>query len=137
MPEIARSLLADAVYLENDGITIDGVSFWGSPYTPEFMNWAFMYPRSGAGKRIWDLIPSPLDVLITHGPPRGILEKAISNDSIANHFDLRSSASYSIRACRYVLCLTRGGCSGSFLGIESGSSPAEAPAQGRVAATEP
>jgi hypothetical protein len=65
------------------------------------------------------------------------IEKAISNDPIANHFDLRSSTSYSIRACRYVLCVTRGGCSGSFLGIESGSNPAEAPAQGRVAATEP
>lgn len=75
MPEIARGLLTDAVYLENDGITMDGVSFWASPYTPEFMNWAFMYPRGDAGKRIWDLIPSPLDVLITHGPPHGILDQ--------------------------------------------------------------
>ena len=76
MPEIARGLLADAVYFENDGITIDGVSFWGSPHTPEFLNWAFMYPRGGAAKRYWDQIPNGLDVLITHGPPRGILDQA-------------------------------------------------------------
>jgi Icc-related predicted phosphoesterase len=75
MPEMARGLLTNAIYLENDGITIDGVSFWGSPYTPEFMNWAFMYPRGGAAKRYWDQIPNGLDVLITHGPPRGILDQ--------------------------------------------------------------
>jgi len=74
-PAIARSLLEDAIYLENDGITIDGVSFWGSPYTPEFMNWAFMYPRGAAAKRYWDQIPNGLDVLITHGPPLGILDQ--------------------------------------------------------------
>jgi predicted phosphohydrolase len=75
MPEVARGFLTDAIYLENDGATIDGVSFWASPYTPEFMNWAFMYPRGGAGRRYWDEIPPGLDVLITHGPPYGILDQ--------------------------------------------------------------
>jgi hypothetical protein len=55
-------------------VTIDGVSFRASPYTPEFMNWAFMYPR-GAAARYWDQIPYGLDVLITHGPPFGILDR--------------------------------------------------------------
>ena len=77
MPEVARGLLTNAIYLENDGITIDGVSFWGSPYTPEFMNWAFMYPRGPAAKRYWDQIPNGLDLLITHGPPRGILDQVV------------------------------------------------------------
>jgi len=75
MSEIARGLLTDAIYLENDGFTIDGVSFWASPYTPEYLNWAFMYPRGGAAKRYWDQMPYELDVLITHGPPRGILDQ--------------------------------------------------------------
>jgi Icc-related predicted phosphoesterase len=73
-PEPARRLLTNATYLESAGVTIDGVSFWASPYTPEFMNWAFMYPR-GAGTRYWDQIPYDLDVLITHGPPFGILDQ--------------------------------------------------------------
>jgi Icc-related predicted phosphoesterase len=33
-----------------------------------------MYPR-GTGARYWDLIPDSLDVLITHGPPFGILDQ--------------------------------------------------------------
>ncbi len=71
----ARSLLTNAIYLENSGVIIDGVSFWASPYTPEFLNWAFMYPRGPAAKRYWDQIPYDLDVLITHGPPFGILDR--------------------------------------------------------------
>src|ERR1039458_2425934 len=65
-PNIVRPLLTNAIYLENTGITIDGVSFWGSPYTPEFLNWSFMYSR-GTGGQYWDQIPRGLDVLITHG----------------------------------------------------------------------
>ena len=72
---MARELLSDATYLENTGVTIDGVSFWGSPYTPEFLNWAFMYPRGRAANQYWDQIPAGLDVLITHGPPYGILDQ--------------------------------------------------------------
>jgi 3',5'-cyclic AMP phosphodiesterase CpdA len=74
-PQQARSLLTNALYLENAGVTIGNVSFWGSPYTPEFLNWAFMYPRGSAAKRYWDQIPYNLDVLITHGPPFGILDQ--------------------------------------------------------------
>jgi len=75
MPEFARKYLTNATYLENTGVKIDGVSFWGSPYTPEFLNWAFMYPRGGAARQYWDQIPYDLDVLITHGPPFGILDQ--------------------------------------------------------------
>lgn len=76
-PQQARSLLTNAIFLENTGVTIDNVSFWGSPYTPEFQDWAFMYPR-GSGGKYWDKIPYNLDVLITHGPPYGILDQAVS-----------------------------------------------------------
>jgi len=75
MPELARQFLTNAINLENTGVTIDGVSFWGSPYTPEFLNWAFMYPRGPAARQYWDQIPHDLDVLITHGPPFGILDQ--------------------------------------------------------------
>lgn len=71
----ARELLSNATYLENTGVTIGGVSFWGSPYTPEFLNWAFMYRRGEEANQYWDQIPAGLDVLITHGPPYGILDQ--------------------------------------------------------------
>jgi len=72
---LARELLTDATYLENTGVSICGISFWGSPYTPEFLNWAFMYRRGAEAERIWAQIPTGLDVLITHGPPYGILDQ--------------------------------------------------------------
>jgi len=74
-PEQARALITNATYLENTGVTISGVSFWGSPYTPEFLNWAFMYSRGTAAERYWNQIPAGLDVLVTHGPPLGILDQ--------------------------------------------------------------
>lgn len=74
-PEQARALLTNAIYLENSGASIGDASFWGSPYTPEFLNWAFMYPRGAAAREYWDQIPDGLDVLITHGPPFGVLDQ--------------------------------------------------------------
>jgi Icc-related predicted phosphoesterase len=61
-------------YLENSGITIDGKTFYGSPVQPEFCNWAFNVARGPAIKRYWDAIPDVVDVLITHGPPMGVLD---------------------------------------------------------------
>jgi Icc-related predicted phosphoesterase len=61
-------------YLEDSGVTIDGVKFWGSPWTPMFYNWAFMKEDHELAE-VWAKIPTDTDVLITHGPPRGILDK--------------------------------------------------------------
>lgn len=56
-------------YLEDSGITLDGINIWGSPYTPEFYAWAFMKKRGEELKKHWEKIPEGLDVLLTHGPP--------------------------------------------------------------------
>jgi len=63
-------------YLEDYGTSIDGVKLWGSPWQPEFMDWAYNLPRKGNElKEKWDLIPEDTDILITHGPPHGYLDK--------------------------------------------------------------
>lgn len=59
--------------LNNTPLTIDGVTFWGSPYTPPFMNWAFMKTEQEL-RDVFAKIPPKTDVLITHGPPSGILD---------------------------------------------------------------
>ena len=64
----------EITYLEDTGIEIDGVKFWGSPWTPKFMNFHFMVQRGEQARRRWDLIPDNTDILITHGPPIGILD---------------------------------------------------------------
>jgi Icc-related predicted phosphoesterase len=70
--EAVRSLTA-ATYLQDEFIEIDGIKFYGSPWTPPFYDWAFMKGGPEARER-WDLIPEGLDVLITHGPPLNILD---------------------------------------------------------------
>jgi Icc-related predicted phosphoesterase len=59
-------------YLEDEAVTIDGVRFYGSPWQPEFMDWAFNLPRGEALAAVWAKIPVGVDVLVTHGPPAGI-----------------------------------------------------------------
>lgn len=62
-------------YLEDDALTLEGVKFYGSPWQPEFMNWAYNLPINGdALHQAWLAIPDDTQVLITHGPAFGHLD---------------------------------------------------------------
>ena len=61
------------IYLENEGIEIEGLKIWGSPYSPTFGNWYFMKSRDKM-HRVWENIPENTDILITHTPPKGCLD---------------------------------------------------------------
>ena len=54
-------------YLNNASAVIDDIKFYGSPYSNEFFNWAFMGSEVELSK-IWAQIPLDTNVLITHGP---------------------------------------------------------------------
>jgi len=61
-------------YLENTHITIEGIKIFGSPYTPQFGNWSFMKERHKLD-RMWDkAIDDDSDIIVVHGPPKGILD---------------------------------------------------------------
>lgn len=60
-------------YLEDSGMEFEGLKIWGSPWTPPFCDWHFMLPEEKL-KEKYDMIPFDTDILITHGPPRGILD---------------------------------------------------------------
>lgn len=68
----------DVIYLNDSGVIIvhEGRSFrvWGSPVQPAFCNWAFNRSRGAEIKQHWDKIPDGADILVTHGPPHGILD---------------------------------------------------------------
>lgn len=70
---------AGIIYLENASTTIDGVKFWGSPITPTFGDWAFMKRREKIG-RVWDTIPEDTDVIIVHGPPKGVRDLSFDRE---------------------------------------------------------
>lgn len=78
----APSWIPAATYLQDSGVTIDGVKFWGSPWQPEFLDWAFNLPRGKSLREKWDLIPDDTDVLLTHGPPAGILDNTARGERV-------------------------------------------------------
>ena len=56
----------------------DMIKIWGSPWQPEFYNWAFNLPRKGEELREkWNLIPTDVDILVTHGPAYGYVDRVI------------------------------------------------------------
>jgi len=80
--EASREILTNAIYLQDESITIENIRFYGSPWQPMFYDWAFNLPRGKALKQKWDLIPENTDVLITHGPAKGILDQTIQGDHV-------------------------------------------------------
>lgn len=85
-PEMCKELLEfydKVTYLEDNMVVIGddyqtAVKVWGSPWQPEFYNWAYNLPRKGEElKNKWELIPSDIDILITHGPAFGKVDKVI------------------------------------------------------------
>lgn len=66
------------IYLQDQTayLDIDGrrILVYGSPWQPEFGNWAFNLKRGVELKKKWDKIPTGINILITHGPPAGILD---------------------------------------------------------------
>ena len=61
-------------FLIDDGLTIQNTNFYGSPLTPTFgMGWAYNVARHKLYD-YWQNIPATTNLLITHGPPKGILD---------------------------------------------------------------
>lgn len=67
LSDIGITLLIDR------GIEIDGIEFYGIPWTPQFGNWAYMTDKTKL-REIWNTVPRSTDVLISHGPPLGVLD---------------------------------------------------------------
>jgi len=70
------------IYLQDSEAIIDGIKFYGSPYSNEFFDWAFMEEEVALSK-IWAKIPEDTNVLITHGPSYGygdIVKRAYGRD---------------------------------------------------------
>ncbi len=81
-PDHYRRLLpANTHYLENEGLEIAGFHFWASPMIPRFVG-AFNRERGPELRAYWERIPDDTDVLITHTPPRGFLDRTSLGQSV-------------------------------------------------------
>ena len=79
---VAKLIPPTVTYLEDSGVTIEGIKIWGSPITPHFGRWAFIRKRGKIINKHWQLIPDDTDILLTHGPPHGILDRIYNYDQV-------------------------------------------------------
>ncbi len=77
-PVLGRSLLSEAIYLQDEMVVIGGITIYGSPWQPLFNSRAcdaFALPRGRALQEKWRMIPHGIDILVTHAPPAGVLDR--------------------------------------------------------------
>lgn len=75
-PPLMRQAFQDqrVDYLLDEQVEIFGLTFWGTPYTPEFCGWAFMEDELELMER-YATIPEGVDVVVSHGPALGVLDR--------------------------------------------------------------
>ncbi len=84
-PDTFKLLCKDnwITYLQDEEMLVNGFRIYGSPWQPEFYNWAFNVPRGQLHEK-WNLIPDGLDILVTHGPPYGLLDKTYGDSGLVD-----------------------------------------------------
>jgi|JI9StandDraft_2_1071091.scaffolds.fasta_scaffold03007_2 Icc-related predicted phosphoesterase len=60
-------------FLIHRSMEVHGLNFFGTPFTPKFFNWSYMRSREELDF-VWQTIPDQVDILISHGPPKGFLD---------------------------------------------------------------
>jgi Icc-related predicted phosphoesterase len=71
-------------YLEDSGVSINGTTFHGTPWTPTFYSWYFMGNEQELAEQ-FNSIPHNTDVLLTHGPAFGTLDTTLESRSVGSH----------------------------------------------------
>lgn len=72
--QIAIEECPNVHFVDEGLVEIEGLKIWCSAWTPFFHNWAWNAHRGKEIRKHWDRIPDDIDVLVTHGPPAGILD---------------------------------------------------------------
>jgi len=92
-PDRIQALLDSCTYLQDSTVTIEGIEFYGSPWTARnkfvlatgLTRWIFgkvghmglSFGLSSKGEELrskWEAIPASTDILLTHMPPQGVLD---------------------------------------------------------------
>jgi Icc-related predicted phosphoesterase len=68
-----RAMITNAALLINESVRLCGLNIWGSPVTCD--DDAFGYTKRDERARLYASIPADTHILITHGPPYGILDR--------------------------------------------------------------
>ena len=77
VPDLDCKILMDEVYYTN------GYKIYGTPWQPVFFDWAFNLTEEELAEK-FSKIPDDIDILICHGPPKGILDKTIEGKNVGS-----------------------------------------------------
>lgn len=101
--DLACNLYDSIDYLENQELVIDGIKFYGTPWTPWFYDWGFNgiidrnLPFTHNGSRgltkVYSEIPKDVQVLICHGPPNQVLDWSERGDERTGSVEMRKLTS--------------------------------------------
>ncbi len=80
----AAGLQDQVTLLINEHVIIDGVSFYGNPWTPPFNCWNWNAEEDEIRKHL-DNMWSGVDVFVTHGPPLGWCDRVASEYNRSEH----------------------------------------------------
>lgn len=69
--------------LYNSFLTLEnGIKFFGSPFTPTYGNCCAFATARNKMVRHWDKIDEDTNIIVCHGPPKGILDLTIGKDHL-------------------------------------------------------
>lgn len=99
-------------YLEDESITIDGVKFYGTPWSPWFCSWAFNgitdhdmpFRRGRSLTEVYSHIPSDVQVLICHGPAHALCDMSMHGDERTGSVEMRRLTAEKLTQLRLYLC---------------------------------
>jgi Icc-related predicted phosphoesterase len=82
-PELMRDLAREhgVTWLIEEGAEVLGLRVWASPLSPRHGDWVFQEERGAPSARRWTF-PAGLDLLVTHAPPHGVLDRIIHGDDV-------------------------------------------------------
>jgi Icc-related predicted phosphoesterase len=88
-PRLGRQI-SNAIFLIDEAIEAGGFRIWGSPMT-NLYGGAFGRSAAADRARVYAMIPAGTDILVTHGPPFGVLDRLVGTDRCNGCHDLRSA----------------------------------------------
>jgi predicted phosphohydrolase len=89
-PRLCISTLSNYIYLEDSGINLYGYKIWGTPWIREHNRGAFSINDKNLLKSKRDCIPPDVDILVTHCPPKGILDRNVQGMDVGCEFLLET-----------------------------------------------
>lgn len=105
--EDADQMFAESghILLVDNGVTIDGVRIWGTPWSPQFMNWAYMDSEHNLTQRYRPMVQYAPDIIVSHTPMLHCLDVFFENGQYKSvgSSALRTAVEHSKRT-QYLVC---------------------------------